>query len=769
MATLNGSTISSTYQDLLRVDNGATGVDGTLRDVEDGIGTVSKLQISTVGVKSTGTLEVAGNTTLTGTLSLGGVAVTSTAAELNILDGVTSTAAELNILDGVTSTAAELNILDGVTSTAAELNILDGVTSTAAELNILDGVTSTAAELNTLDGVTSTAAELNIMDGSATTQATVTLAGTDGVVVSDADVMKQALVSDFDTYVSGTTATLTNKTLTSPILTTPAIGTPASGVLTNCTGYPGDSNLVTTGTVTSGTWQGTAVAVNKGGTGSATAQSAIDTLSAVSGGTNEHVLTKDTSTGNAIWKVAPGAAGGIDNVVEDTTPQLGGFLDPNSNYIGMGKGGDIESVSPLVVDTDGDYFDVTGTTGFAAMTVAANRHFFLQFDGVLLLTHHATNLDLPSQADITTAAGDVAEFFSTGSNTVQCVNYTRADGTAVIGGTTDTTVAGDSGSTGITPGDTLTVAGGTNATTAMSGDILTVNVDDAFLKNDASDSTTGTITAGGFTTTGTWTMDTSAGGTTGITNVNITNAFTDDDVTLMSAGAIKEKIEGYSYTTNTGTAVLTGSTNNTVCTVTAANAMQGEANLTFDGTDLKVSTVPVKVAGVEDMWVPANAMRPASTNGCAAITDVETTATRPDMQVLDFDSSTQEYAQFSIGMPKSWNGSTVTATFYWTHATAVSTNVIWGIQGVCVSDNDTIDIAYGTAVTVTDTFHNTAEDLAVSAATGAITLAGSPADGDLAFFQVYRDADAGGDTTNSTDARLVGVKIHYTTNAANDA
>ena len=124
--------------------------------------------------------------------------VTSTAAELNILDGVTSTAAELNILDGVTSTTAELNILDGVTSTAAEINLIDGssagtvvnskaviygssgevnattlqvggvaITSTPAELNILDGVTATTAELNILDGVTSTAAELNILDGKA--------------------------------------------------------------------------------------------------------------------------------------------------------------------------------------------------------------------------------------------------------------------------------------------------------------------------------------------------------------------------------------------------------------------------------------------------------------------------------------------------------------------------------------------------------------------------------------------------------------------------
>jgi hypothetical protein len=104
-------------------------------------------------------------------LLIGGTAVTTTAAELNILDGVTSTAAELNILDGVTSTAAELNILDGVTSTAAELNIVDGVTSTAAELNLVDGssansvVNSKAAIYGSsgeLAGTLSTVAQGNI-------------------------------------------------------------------------------------------------------------------------------------------------------------------------------------------------------------------------------------------------------------------------------------------------------------------------------------------------------------------------------------------------------------------------------------------------------------------------------------------------------------------------------------------------------------------------------------------------------------------------------
>ena len=188
-----------------------------------------------------------------------------------------------------------------------------------------------------------------------------------------------------------------------------------------------------------------------------------------------------------------------------------------------------------------------------------------------------------------------------------------------------------------------------------------------------------------------------------------------------------------------------------------------------DASETKKITAGNLVMGVQDMWVPAAAMRPTTTAGCAAIADLETTATRPDIQTLDFDSSTQEYAQFSVAMPKSWNAGVVTAQFYWTHATAVATDVIWAIQGVCASDNDTIDVAYGTAVTVTDTFHNAAEDLAITAATGDVTLAGTPAAGDLAFFQVYRDADAAGDDTNSTDAKLIGVKINYTTSAATDA
>lgn len=54
---------------------------------------------------------------------------------------------------------------------------------------------------------------------------------------------------------------------------------------------------------------GVDVAIGDGGTGASTTQTAIDTLTSVSGATNEHVLTKDTATGNAIFKASAG--GGV--------------------------------------------------------------------------------------------------------------------------------------------------------------------------------------------------------------------------------------------------------------------------------------------------------------------------------------------------------------------------------------------------------------------------------------------------------------------------
>ena len=231
------------------------------------------------------------------------------------------------------------------------------------------------------------------------------------------------------------------------------------------------------GTVTTGTWStgavlaGATMTLGSDAEGDIYYRNSSGVLTRLAKGTDNHVLTMNGDVPN--WEAAAG--GGSGDVVDDTTPQLGGFLDPNSKYIGMAKGGNIASASPLVIDTDGDYFDVTGTTGFAAMTVAANRHFFIQFDDALAMTHHATNLDLPGEGNITTAAGDVAEFFSTGTNTVQCVNYTKADGTAVVASGVP------AGTTRITSGTTYTV--GTGSTDqyfefnfALAGDHIVVTL-----------------------------------------------------------------------------------------------------------------------------------------------------------------------------------------------------------------------------------------------------------------------------------------------------
>jgi hypothetical protein len=91
--------------------------------------------------------------------------------------------------------------IDGTLETDALSIASTTVTSTAAELNILDGVTSTAAELNILDGVTSTATELNVMDGDTSATST-TLADADRLVTNDAGTMKQVALTDLKTYLT---------------------------------------------------------------------------------------------------------------------------------------------------------------------------------------------------------------------------------------------------------------------------------------------------------------------------------------------------------------------------------------------------------------------------------------------------------------------------------------------------------------------------------------------------------------------------------------
>ena len=131
--------------------------------------------------------------------------------------------------------------------------------------------------------------------------------------------------------------------------------------------------------------------------------------------------------------IAAAIAAAPTNIVNDATPQLGGTLDTNSHQVRWSKGADVASATALTLGTDGNYFDITGTTQVTSIgALAVGTVVKVHFDGALILTHSATDLVLPSGANITTAAGDEAEFVEYAAGDWRCTSYVKADGTALV-------------------------------------------------------------------------------------------------------------------------------------------------------------------------------------------------------------------------------------------------------------------------------------------------------------------------------------------------
>ena len=181
---------------------------------------------------------------------------------------------------------------------------------------------------------------------------------------------------------------------------------------------------------------------------------------------------------------------------------------------------------------------------------------------------------------------------------------------------------------------------------------------------------------------------------------------------------------------------------------------------------LKSGSSAVKIAGKETIWVPAVAMYPNTTNGAEGPNQVEL-SNGPEIKTLDFDKTSDENAQFAVAFPKSWNEGTVTFQAFFTADSTDTGNVSWSLAGVSIADNDSINTAFGTGVAPTAKAHSgTANDLDVTAESGAVTIAGSPAAGEQVFFQITRDVSA---DDLDADAKLLGIKLFFTTDAANDA
>lgn len=173
------------------------------------------------------------------------------------------------------------------------------------------------------------------------------------------------------------------------------------------------------------------------------------------------------------------------------------------------------------------------------------------------------------------------------------------------------------------------------------------------------------------------------------------------------------------------------------------------------------------VVGKQAIFIPASAMVSRTTNGAAAGT-AEMSTNKNMFATLDFDTTTQEFAQFAWCMPSSWDEGTVTFIPVWSHpSTTTNFGVVFQLAGVAISNDDAGDVAFGTAQTSTDT-GGTTNDIYKGPESSAITIAGSPAAGDYVMFQVAR-VPANGSDTMAVDARLHGIVLFITTNDTVDS
>lgn len=168
------------------------------------------------------------------------------------------------------------------------------------------------------------------------------------------------------------------------------------------------------------------------------------------------------------------------------------------------------------------------------------------------------------------------------------------------------------------------------------------------------------------------------------------------------------------------------------------------------------------LAAIRHVFWPAGAAIPRTTAGAAPGT-VELVTNDVMLDTYDFDTGSDEAVQFS-GYLEHWNASTIKVKPVWTAASGSGT-VSWSASARALANDDALDQAFGTAASSTDTLI-TANDEHVGPATAAITVAGTPANGQRLQVQILRDTS---EDTLGVDACLIGIWIEYTEAAIEEA
>lgn len=171
-------------------------------------------------------------------------------------------------------------------------------------------------------------------------------------------------------------------------------------------------------------------------------------------------------------------------------------------------------------------------------------------------------------------------------------------------------------------------------------------------------------------------------------------------------------------------------------------------------------------AGKQGIWVPAGAIWPRTTTGCAALAQLELSTNKNNWPYLAFDATTTEYAQFNLYSNKQFSTSTFTFIPVWTHpSTTTNFGVVWQLSAVGRSDTDAGDVAFGTAVSSTDT-GGTTSTIYKGPESSAVTVSTLAAE-DVINFQINRLPSDASDTM-AVDAYLLGIMLFVTTTANTD-
>jgi hypothetical protein len=143
----------------------------------------------------------------------------------------------------------------------------------------------------------------------------------------------------------------------------------------------------------------------------------------------------------------------------------------------------------------------------------------------------------------------------------------------------------------------------------------------------------------------------------------------------------------------------------------------------------------------------------------------ETATNKVNYDYMKFPDGPETNAFFQYSIPKGWDEGTITYRVKWT-APSGSGGVVFGLKAVALSDDDALDTAFGAEVAVSDTLI-AAGDAHISAESGALTIGGSPAEGDIVFFNIARKTGDASDTLNA-DVRLLEVILTFTRNSYSD-